>query len=237
MSNVLEADPVAPFGLRERKKRATRLALRAAALDLVAERGIAKVTVEDIAAAAEVSTRTFFNYFDSKEAALVGEDPDLLETMRLDLLALPLELSPLAALRSVAIEMARVVGEDAEHAGDRRVWRQRLAVVRSDPELLAAFVRHHASLERILTAALLERLGGGRRMEAYAALMAACAFSAMRVAWMCWDDDAPGRSLVELVTAAFDLLGSGLDLGSGDLRLVGGPDGVSCFGMLAEASS
>src|SRR5258707_15823045 len=68
--------------LPERETRAARRSLRRVALDLVAERGFGHVTVEDIAEAADVSPRTFFNYFPSKEAALFGADPERVAALR-----------------------------------------------------------------------------------------------------------------------------------------------------------
>src|SRR5215831_13100654 len=59
-------------GLRERKKQATRAALRTAALRLALERGPGNVRVEDIAEAAGVSPRTYNNYFSSREQAIIA---------------------------------------------------------------------------------------------------------------------------------------------------------------------
>lgn len=71
------AEPSQRGGLREAKKQATTWALVEAARQLVHEHGLDAVTVEDIAAAAGVSARTFFNYFDSKELAVIGPDTAL----------------------------------------------------------------------------------------------------------------------------------------------------------------
>jgi len=73
-----------PLGLRERKLRETRQALERATVELALQHGLEHVTIEQIAERADVSPRTFFNHFGSKEDALIGvgvreSSADLLE--------------------------------------------------------------------------------------------------------------------------------------------------------------
>lgn len=64
----------APVGLRERKRAQTAEAIHVAAAELVLERGLDAATIDAISERADVSTRTFFNYFPSKEDAVLGID-------------------------------------------------------------------------------------------------------------------------------------------------------------------
>jgi AcrR family transcriptional regulator len=84
-------------GLRERKKQKTRWAIQEHALRLFAEQGYEATTVEQIAAAAEISPSTFFRYFKTKEDVVVEDhwDPLLIEAYR----SAPSGLGPLATLR------------------------------------------------------------------------------------------------------------------------------------------
>ncbi len=66
-------------GLREQKKAETRLAIEQAAVDIAYEEGYEATTAEAIAGRAGVSLRTFYNYFPSKDVAIVGEGPRLID--------------------------------------------------------------------------------------------------------------------------------------------------------------
>jgi AcrR family transcriptional regulator len=197
-------------GLRDRKKQATRQALRAAALRLVADRGFAHVTVEDIAEAAEVAPRTFFNYFPSKEAAVLGIDPDRTERLRRALLDRPASESPLAAVRAVLVEHTRAMADEWRHFGRGDVWLRRFSAVRCDPDLAPLQIAHLASTERAFTEALAERLGTDPQTDSYPALVTVCAFAAMRVAAYYWSAEGGVDSLADRTAAAFDRLQNGL---------------------------
>lgn len=69
----------APDGLRERKKRARKRELQQATVELALSKGFANVTVEDICERCEVSPRTFFNYFSSKEEAVIGHNESIFD--------------------------------------------------------------------------------------------------------------------------------------------------------------
>ncbi|SFP66529.1 DNA-binding transcriptional regulator, AcrR family [Amycolatopsis arida] len=112
-----------PVGLRERKKARTRAAIQDHALRLFIEQGYAETTVEQIAAAAEVSPSTFFRYFPTKEDTVLYDrlDPVLIEAF----VRQPAELSPIAAVRAAIHEV--FTGLDAEESELERA-RQRLVL-------------------------------------------------------------------------------------------------------------
>ncbi|MGW7680382.1 acyl-CoA-like ligand-binding transcription factor [Kribbella sp. NPDC054772] len=97
-------------GLRERKKAKTRAAIQEHALRLFRDQGYAETTVQEIAAAAEVSPATFFRYFATKEDTIVLDrlDPVMIELFRRQ----PPELHPTDALRAAIRESLGVLTED-----------------------------------------------------------------------------------------------------------------------------
>ena len=97
------------IGHRERRKRETRAALIEAALRLAAEYGADLVTVDQISTAANVSPRTFFNYFSSKEEALTQIGLDAGDRITRRIREAPPDLGSLAAVRAaLAAEAASV---------------------------------------------------------------------------------------------------------------------------------
>jgi AcrR family transcriptional regulator len=200
-----------PASLRERKKLATRRLLRRVALELAAERGAANVTVEDIAEAADVSPRTFFNYFPSKEAAMFGSNPDQGMKLR-ERIALESPGEPaLEALRAVMIAGAGTVVEDLrELGGDPADWLRRMKTVRKDPHLRAAHTAQMANLERTITEALAQRLGTDPDRDPYPGLLCAVAVGAFRNSVTSWAASGGTVPLERLIDLSFRALADGL---------------------------
>ena len=195
------------IGLRERKKAQTRRALTAAAIRLSIERGSPdRVTVEEISEAADVSPRTFFNYFSSKEDAVLGVDPERRTELRAELELRPAEEAPVEALRAALLSTAEGIDENAE------LWAQRLQLVREHPTLSAGYVASFADFERGMVEAMAARLGLDADADLYPAIVVATALTIMRVTvkhWQATDADTP---LADLLDVAFDQLADGLAL-------------------------
>ena len=129
------------LGLRERKKRRTRRALAEAALALFAEKGYDQTTVADIAAAADVSTRTFFSYFRTKEDVLFADADERLDLIHGALSQADPATPTLEVLGSLANQ---IFDSPTGIVGPNRDIRTQLAL--SHPELRAK------GLERVLKA-------------------------------------------------------------------------------------
>ena len=192
-----------PYSVRATKKRETRRALSSAALQLASERGLNGFTVEEVAAAAGVSPRTFFNYFRSKEAAIIGLDEDELDAVCAELEARPADEGPVEALAATLIPHGPALTEEA----DAYVLRNQL--VERHPELLphVLAVRHQS--ETALTEALARRLGASA-YDPYPAVVTAATWGALRAAAEWHQRVQPPQTLSETLHDAARLVARGL---------------------------
>jgi len=205
---VIDAPDIEPPGLRERKRRATRRAILIAAISVVRERGLEGATVDEIARIADISPRTFFNYFSSKEEAIVGDGPELPDEDLQD--AFVHDRSPI--LPGIATLFASVI-TPALH--DQEVVLLRRAITKENPELGA---RRWATIHRFeeqVTDLIRRRLadenpslaGDPRGLSSRSRLIAFVAISAMRHAWFDWmDDNGEHGTLLDNLNHSFGML-------------------------------
>lgn len=202
--------PIAPpTGLRERKKARTRAAIEAAALDLFTRQGFEATTVEEIAAAAEVSPRTFFRYFETKDDVVVGASRDHLALVTERLREEPPDAPLVPILERLLQDVA------ATYDVDRPRLLTRARLVSESPTLRARAADRQRADEQTLAAALRPRLAHLPDADRRARLTAALCLAAMRVAIDLWlegggTDDLPARvdEHLRLVEPAVDALGA-----------------------------
>src|SRR5580704_9586218 len=146
---------------QERRKRRTRQAIQAAALELFAERGYRDTTINDIAERADVAPRTVTVHFPAKEELLLDADPFTLDSLSERLSARRPHESALEALRAwMAATMTEVESSAAELDG--RFWSRRALrahIITTEPELRGRARASYYPFERTLADAIGKDLG------------------------------------------------------------------------------
>ena len=191
-------------GLRERKKQQTREALSWAAVRLAVERGFGNVLVEDIAAEAGVSPRTYNNYFSSKAEAIAWRHLDRARRTA-DLLR---ERPPDEPLwESITTAVLAQAGDDS--AGPEPEWIAGVRLMLSEPALQGEYLKAAMAADRECAVAIAERTGTDAR-DMYPQLVAAAIGAAIQVANDQWLRADPPVPLPPLLRDALSQVAGGL---------------------------
>jgi AcrR family transcriptional regulator len=188
-------------GLRERKKERTRDAIRDAARALFLEHGFPGTTIDDIAAAADVSPRTFFRYFANKEEVLFSSFDETLDLLREFLDSRPAGEPVIVGLREAAEQFA-TLGDDV--STDRRAFE----VYRGTEALHARYLQSFFRLESMAA----EWIAARTQLPPEDVLprtLAAVLASGARVALDVWVEQ-PGRDLKPLLEPSLSMIESAL---------------------------
>lgn len=174
------------MGLRERRRRQTSADIRGAAVRLAQERGWDKVTIEEICVQAGISTRTFFNYFPNKEAAIAYGPSDIPPDLAAEFVA-----SGAAPLPTVLAELITLA---AHHLRDTPMQREQavcmLDLAKTTPAVLAAFLADLERFQTQLTDIVAKRQGMPADDE-IASLISALALTAVRSGIERWSGGEP----------------------------------------------
>ncbi len=199
--NPIQAMLEAPLSLRERKKLKTRQTIRREAYRLIAEQGYENTTVDQIAAAAEVSPSTFFRYFATKEDLVLTDeyDPAMIDAV----LARPAGEPFLRSCREALIGLLRQL---LEHEREELLVRMRLT--KDVPALRARMIDTGNESQRLYLTALTRR--AGVREPTYAMRITAAAIGAATTETVLqWAEGDGTEDIAELVHRTFAILEDG----------------------------
>jgi AcrR family transcriptional regulator len=189
-----------PESLRERKKRRTQQRLEQAAIRLFSTQGYDDTTIEEIAAAAEVSPRTFFRYFPTKEdvvfSAVSEWSDEAVREMR--------EHPPEDSLRDLIVHA--VERNIADAGWDRETMRLRARLLANVPALAQRAFALQTRFEDELARAIADRLGVDVSLDWRPRLVAGAVYGLYRQTALHWLDSDTQDSLPEHFDAALDVL-------------------------------
>lgn len=194
-----------PPGLRERKKIQTRQAIRRAAYRLIAEQGYDATTIDQIAAAADVSPSTVFRYFPTKEDIVLTDEFD--EPMAEVLRNRPADEQPLASVRHVIHEMFSLVMHDP------KAWAEltmRQALIRDVPALRARSSEGMSATGRLFGSVIAERTGRAAD-DLQVRVFTAAVSGVMHETGLYWAENGQTEDLLPLLDRTLGMLEKGLD--------------------------
>jgi AcrR family transcriptional regulator len=194
---------VSSTGLRERKKLSTRAAIQREAMRLFLERGFEETTIEDIAAAVDISPSTFFNYFPSKEDVVFEDELDPLILTAFD--AQPDDTNPVRRLRMAMRTVFAQMTPEQE-----RMMRQRMQLLATTPELRGAMLSQFASIVDQIAHLLAPRVG--KKRDDFAVHNLAGAVLGVLLSAMLAITDNPKADMVKVTDDALAHLEAGLPL-------------------------
>lgn len=194
-------------GRRSRKKQRTRDDLLAAGDALFSNQGFDATTTTDIAERADVSQRTLFRHFPTKEAVLYGDMDDARLQLRAALQARPIGEPVLRAVRTALLSLA----EDHERNRDRRLMQARLAATSPTVQAYSRAVIQ-ASWEREIIVAVARRLEVDPMVDPRPELVAGAAMSGVRIAVRQWTASDGADDFMALIANALDAIPALADL-------------------------
>jgi AcrR family transcriptional regulator len=201
---------VTEAGLRERKKQRTRCALIDSAFALFRCKGFDATTIDEIADAVDVSPRTFFRYFASKEEVALSQIDEQLGVLMELLIKRPAEEPVLTALRHAAVEVIREC-EAGTNGFDPIQYQSMQTLVATSPALAARAMEQGAARIAELSKLVGLRMGVDHRTDPRPHLVASVAICAVQTAVNAWREAEPAATSAELVDRAFRLIIGGLD--------------------------
>lgn len=191
-------------GLRDRKKQRTRRTIERVALDLFDEGGFEGTTIDQIAAAADISPRTFFHYFPSKEDVVLADYATRLDRIVAALTASPTAEAPWTALRAAFMSVA------ADYETEREQLLRRFRIIQAAPSVAARNLQIQTTWEDAVADAAARWLELDPAEDLRPRLLAGAALAAMRASLRRWLTDDGNSRLPDHIAYCFDLMETGL---------------------------
>ncbi|MET9804646.1 TetR family transcriptional regulator [Streptomyces sp. NPDC006368] len=207
---TVEQPPLA--GLRERKKQRTRDALLRAALELFTTQGYEGTTVDEIADTVDVSQRTFFRYFASKEDVAFAVQHMVEQHFMVALRDRPAHEAPIDAMRNAVLAAWDTIGEAIMEVIPVELYLRTFQVIESTPALLAVHLRRSIEMEENIARLIAEREGLDVDADPRPRVAVAAFSGVMRITGQLWGrgGDPSLEAIRELTETYMDHLGPAL---------------------------